>query len=124
MFTSSRPGGRVRACSVTPFTEVVEVALDATGVGRHAVCEFWGASHLDSVEHAERALRAAAEAGGVSLIDVFVHQFSPHGVSGVAVIAESHLAIHTWPEFRFAAADVFSCGAVLQPQLAAEYLAE
>jgi spermidine synthase len=88
----------------------VEVALDAIGVGRHAVCEFWGASHLDSVEHAERALRAAAEAGGVSLIDVFVHQFSPHGVSGVAVIAESHLAIHTWPELGYVAADLFTCG--------------
>jgi spermidine synthase len=84
--------------------------LDATGVGRHAVCELWGAAHLDSVERAEDALRAAAAAGGVTLIDVFVHKFSPHGVSGVAVIAESHLAIHTWPEFGYVAADLFTCG--------------
>lgn len=85
--------------------------MDATGVGRHAVCEFWGAAHLDSVERAENALRAAAAAGQVTLIDVFVHKFSPHGVSGVAVIAESHLALHTWPEYGYVAADFFTCGA-------------
>jgi len=84
--------------------------LDATGVGRHAICEFWGASHLDSTQRAEDALRSAAAAGGVTLIDVFVHQFSPHGVSGIAVIAESHLAIHTWPELGYVAADLFTCG--------------
>jgi spermidine synthase len=84
--------------------------LDTTGVGRHAVCEFWGASHLDSVERAEHALRTAAAAGQVTLIDVFVHKFSPHGVSGIAVIAESHLAIHTWPELGYVAADCFTCG--------------
>ncbi|HEV7526951.1 MAG TPA: polyamine aminopropyltransferase [Acidimicrobiia bacterium] len=84
--------------------------MDATGVGRHAICEFWGATHLDSVERAEHALRTAAAAGNVTLIDVFVHQFSPHGVSGVAVIAESHLAIHTWPELDYVAADLFTCG--------------
>ena len=72
--------------------------------------EFWGASHLDSVEIAERALRDAAAAGGVTLLEVFVHQFSPHGVSGVAVIAESHLALHTWPEHDYLAADFFTCG--------------
>jgi spermidine synthase len=84
--------------------------LDATGVGRHAICELWGASHLDSVERAEHALRAGAAAGGVTLIDVFVHQFSPHGVSGIAVIAESHLSLHTWPELGYVAADLFTCG--------------
>jgi spermidine synthase len=84
--------------------------VDATGVGRHAICELWGASHLDSVERAEHALRAAAAAGRVTLIDVFVHQFSPHGVSGIAVIAESHLSLHTWPELGYVAADLFTCG--------------
>jgi S-adenosylmethionine decarboxylase len=54
--------------------------LDSSGVGRHAICEFWGASNLNSVEVAERALRDAANAGGVTLIEVFVHQFSPQGV--------------------------------------------
>jgi spermidine synthase len=84
--------------------------VNGVGLGRHAICEFWGASNLNSVEVAERALREAAAAGHVTLIDVFVHQFSPYGVSGVAVIAESHLAIHTWPEHDYMAADFFTCG--------------
>src|SRR5262249_27840685 len=67
----------------------------------------------------EPASRARA-----TIVNHVFHEFSPFGVSGVVVIAESHLAIHTWPEYRFAAVDVFSCGEVLQPQLAAEYLAE
>ncbi|HTL87060.1 MAG TPA: polyamine aminopropyltransferase [Acidimicrobiia bacterium] len=84
--------------------------MDAAGVGRHAICEFWGASHLNSVERAEQALRDASAAGNVTLLDVFVHQFSPHGVSAIAVIAESHLALHTWPEHDYLAADFFTCG--------------
>ncbi len=84
--------------------------MDHAGVGRHAICEFWGASNLDSVEVAERALRDAAAAGGITLIEVFVHQFTPQGVSGIAVIAESHLALHTWPELDYLAADFFTCG--------------
>ncbi len=84
--------------------------MDQAGVGRHAICEFWGASNLDSIDVAERALRTAAEVGGVTLIEVFVHQFAPHGVSGIAVIAESHLALHTWPEHGYLAADFFTCG--------------
>src|SRR3954451_20447812 len=84
--------------------------MDAAGLGKHAICEFWGASHLNSVERAEQALRAAAVAGHVTLIDVFVHQFAPHGITGIAVIAESHLAIHTWPEHDYLAAVFFPCG--------------
>ena len=84
--------------------------MQGSALGRHAICEFWGASHLDSVARAEQALRDAAAAGNVTLIELFVHQFSPHGVSGVAVIAESHLALHTWPEHGYMAADFFTCG--------------
>jgi len=84
--------------------------VEQTPVGRHAICELWGARHLDSVDVARRALEDAAAAGKVTLIDVFVHKFTPHGVSGVAVIAESHLAIHTWPEYDYLAADFFTCG--------------
>lgn len=84
--------------------------MQEAGVGRHAICEFWGASHLNSVDVVERALRDASTAGGVTLIDVLVHQFAPHGVSGVAMIAESHIALHTWPELGYLAADVFTCG--------------
>jgi spermidine synthase len=87
-----------------------EVTVETTGVGRHAIIELWGAQHLNSVTTVERALRDAAAAGHVTLVDVFVHQFSPHGVSGVAMIAESHLSVHTWPEYGYLAADFFTCG--------------
>jgi len=66
----------------------------------------------------------AAERAQATVVQLVFHEFSPVGISGVVVIAESHLAIHTWPEHRYAAVDVFSCGDVLQPELAADYLVE
>jgi spermidine synthase len=96
--------------------------VDASAVGRHAICEFWGARDLNSVEKAEQALRDASFAARVTLIDVFVHQFSPHGVSGIAMIAESHFSIHTWPEYDYLAADLFSCGENVDLDAAIEVL--
>ena len=80
------------------------------GVGQQMICEFWGATNLDDVVTTERALRDAVQAGGATLVEIFVHRFSPHGISGIAVIAESHLAVHTWPEMGYCAADFFTCG--------------
>lgn len=68
-------------------------------------------------------LDAIREAGGTYVTDVF-HQFSPHGLSGVVVIAESHVAIHTWPEHRFAAVDIFSCTRTLDQDQIIARLAE
>jgi S-adenosylmethionine decarboxylase len=64
---------------------------------------------------------AAIECGAVVLGESF-HRFSPQGVSGVVIIAESHLSIHTWPEYGYAAADVFTCGTSVRPEKAAEVL--
>src|SRR5262245_9643176 len=66
----------------------------------------------------------AARRAQDTIVDVVFHEFTPFGLSGVVVIAESHLAIHTWPEYRYAAVDVFSCGDTLQPQVAVEHLVE
>jgi S-adenosylmethionine decarboxylase len=68
-------------------------------------------------------LDAAIDCGAVVLGDSF-HRFSPQGVSGVVVIAESHLSIHTWPEYGYAAVDVFTCGTTVRPEKAAEVLVE
>jgi S-adenosylmethionine decarboxylase proenzyme len=68
-------------------------------------------------------LTAAIKCGAVILGDSF-HRFSPQGVSGVVVIAESHLSVHTWPEYGYAAVDVFTCGTTVNPQMAAEVLIE
>ena len=84
----------------------------APALGRQYFLDFEGCDPeslrlTDAVRSA--MLRAARESGATIVSDVF-HQFNPHGVSGVVVIAESHLAIHTWPEHGFAAVDVFTCG--------------
>jgi S-adenosylmethionine decarboxylase len=70
------------------------------------------------------ALIEAAKRAQATIVDVVFHEFNPFGVSGVVVIAESHLSIHTWPEYRYAAVDIFSCGETLQPEIAANYLVE
>lgn len=81
-------------------------------VGRHVLVDAWGAPAdlLNSTEVVRQALVDAVEAGGVTLIDTCVHQFSPYGVTATATLAESHMAIHTWPEYGYFAADLFFCG--------------
>ena len=79
--------------------------------GTHVLLDFWGARPLDDVEHAELSLRRAAAAAGAHILHVHVHRFaSTGGVSGIAVLAESHISIHTWPEQEYAALDIFLCG--------------
>jgi S-adenosylmethionine decarboxylase len=91
-------------------------------IGRHVILEMWGCQNLDSVDTAERALREMVVALDVTLLDLHVYPFSPVGVTGVAIVSESHLVIHTWPEFGYAAVDLFTCGAVRDPQEAVNVL--
>lgn len=79
--------------------------------GTHLIIDLWGAERLDDLEHIRRTLIEAVEAAGATLLHIHLHHFTPNGgVSGVAVLAESHISIHTWPERRYAALDVFMCG--------------
>src|SRR5918995_7125490 len=79
--------------------------------GSHLIIDLWDARHLDDVGLVEVALRRAVRAAGASLLHLHLHAFTPNGgVSGVAVLAESHISIHTWPERGYAAIDVFMCG--------------
>lgn len=79
--------------------------------GSHLIVDLRNAKHLDDIDHIEQALIDAAKAAGATLLHIHLHHFSPGGgVSGVAVLAESHISIHTWPEHAFAALDVFMCG--------------
>lgn len=78
--------------------------------GSHLIVDMWDATNLDDVEAIERALKAAVEAAGATLLHLHLHRFTPNGVSGVAVLAESHISIHTWPERGYAALDIFMCG--------------
>ena len=68
-------------------------------------------------------VKAAIDCGAVVLGESF-HRFSPQGVSGVVIIAESHLSIHTWPEYGYAAVDIFTCGTFVNPEKAAEVIIE
>jgi S-adenosylmethionine decarboxylase len=79
---------------------------------------------INSLDIVRASMVEAAKRAQATIVDVVFHEFNPFGISGVVVIAESHLAIHTWPEYRYAAVDVFSCGETLQPQVAVDYLLE
>ena len=82
-----------------------------TFAGRHLLVEIWEAQGLTRLDVVEQALREAVEACGAHLLNISLHHFSPNdGISGVAVISESHISIHTWPEYGYAAVDVFTCG--------------
>ena len=82
-------------------------------LGIHLIVDAWEcpADLLNDPGAVSGAIRAAAEAGGAKLIDLCTHQFSPHGITATATLAESHIAIHTWPEHGYFAADLFLCGA-------------
>jgi S-adenosylmethionine decarboxylase len=80
--------------------------------GMHLLVDLWGASNLTDPAHIDAALKEAALAAGATILHSHFHHFSPNGgVSGVLVLAESHISIHTWPERDFAAVDIFMCGA-------------
>lgn len=89
--------------------------------GIHLLIDFWEAKNLDSVSFCKNALEKAVKDCGATLLSIKLHKFSPQGVSGVAVIAESHISIHTWPEHDYAALDIFVCGDK-NPYLALESL--
>ena len=79
--------------------------------GTHLLLELWDASQLDDLAHCERALCAAARAANATILHTHLHKFQPNGgLSGVVVLAESHISIHTWPERGYAAMDIFMCG--------------
>lgn len=80
--------------------------------GTHLLVDLWGATNLGDPDHIDVALREAAITAGATILHSHFHHFSPNGgVSGVVVLAESHISIHTWPERDFAAVDLFMCGA-------------
>jgi S-adenosylmethionine decarboxylase len=93
-------------------------------LGRHVLAELYGCRRdvLNDIAQVRELMVAAAIHAGAEVREVAFHKFSPQGVSGVVVISESHLAIHTWPEYGYAAVDVFTCGDKVNPWTAADYL--
>ena len=79
--------------------------------GKHVLLDFWGAKFLKDKEVIEGALQTAADACGATVLSIQVHEFGEStGITGVAILAESHITIHTWPEIDYAALDIFVCG--------------
>jgi len=93
-------------------------------LGRHLIVELFDCNPelLNNLEAVKGALVKAAQEARATIVATTFHQFNPCGLSGIVVIAESHLSIHTWPEHRYAAVDLFSCGEALRPDPAIRYL--
>lgn len=98
--------------------------MEMKPLGRHVLAEIYGCDFdiLNNIELVERIMVNAALEAGAEVREYVFHKFSPQGISGVVVISESHLAIHTWPELGYAAVDVFTCGDKVDPWQACNYL--
>ncbi|ARA98844.1 MULTISPECIES: adenosylmethionine decarboxylase [Geobacillus] len=94
-------------------------------MGRHVISELWGCDFdkLNDIDFIEKTFVDAALKSGAEIREVAFHKFAPQGVSGVVIISESHLTIHTFPEHGYASIDVYTCGH-LDPTIAADYIAE
>jgi len=95
-------------------------------LGRHLLLELKDCNEevLNDLDFLKRCLHDAAEQIGATVVNECFYEFSPHGISGVLVIAESHLCIHTWPEHGYAAVDIFTCGDSVKPERAVNPLVE
>ncbi|MFC1485288.1 adenosylmethionine decarboxylase [bacterium] len=93
-------------------------------LGTHVIAEFYECDKkiIEDVKLVEQLMVNAAKVTNATIVDVIFHSFNPYGVSGMIVIAESHLAIHTWPEYNFASVDIYTCGNEVKPWKAYEYL--
>jgi S-adenosylmethionine decarboxylase len=93
-------------------------------LGRHLLLELRNCNEgvLNDLDYLKESMLAAARDCGATVMGESFHRFSPQGVSGVLVIAESHISIHTWPEYDYAAVDIFTCGTTVKPDIAAEVL--
>lgn len=100
------------------------LAAKADPAGKHLIIDFWGAKHLEDLKIIETSLCEAAKQSGATLLHTHLHKFGEGGgVTGVALLAESHISIHTWPELSYAALDVFMCGRC-DPELAVAHLSK
>ena len=97
-----------------------------TALGKHLLLELkdCDVGLLNDIDYLREALIEVARFIGATVIKDSFHRFSPQGISGIVIIAESHISVHTWPEYSFAAVDVFTCGEVIEPAKAVKPMAE
>ncbi|MBI3778813.1 MAG: adenosylmethionine decarboxylase [Gammaproteobacteria bacterium] len=106
-----------------PDTSIHHRKSDA--LGKQLVIEMYDcdAERFDDVHWIKNVLVEAARRARATIVETVFHRFNPHGISGVVVISESHFAIHTWPEYRYAALDIFTCGDTLEGDTAISHIA-
>lgn len=96
---------------------------EINAIGQHVLLDLYNCHEdLKNSSFVEEALLEAADKAGATIVSHHFHKFSPHGVSGVVIIQESHLTIHTWPEHQFASVDIYTCGTEMNFDAAVEYL--
>ncbi|MBX0359003.1 adenosylmethionine decarboxylase [Halobacillus sp. Nhm2S1] len=100
--------------------------LNMDTMGRHVIAELWNCNEekLNDMSYIEQVFVDAALKAGAEVREVAFHKFAPHGVSGVVIISESHLTIHSFPEHGYASIDVYTCGDRIDPNVAAQYIVD
>lgn len=93
-------------------------------LGKHLIAEFWGGKIIENPRELEQLLIGAAKAGNNTPIGVKIHKFNPQGITGIVLLAESHISFHSWPENDYIAIDILGCGRKSFPEKALRYLKE
>ena len=90
--------------------------------GIHLIAEFWNGEIVEDVSRMKKILVAAVKKANNTPLEIIIHKFQPQGMTGIVLLAESHIAIHTWPEFNYIALDIYTCGDKGNPMKSLEYL--
>ncbi len=100
--------------------------MNLSALGRHVLIEYFNCDKekLQNTKLVEELMNEAARRAGATIVESAFHTFNPYGVSGAVIISESHLTIHTWPEYGYASVDVYTCGDTVDPWLGFKYLEE
>lgn len=105
-------------------TQWVKQIKKSKYAGIHLLAEFWYGKIIEDPKEIKKILIEAAEKAGNTPLEVSIHKFSPRGITGVVLLAESHIAIHSWPEINYLAIDIFTCGDKAVPRKALDCLKE
>src|SRR4030043_621666 len=93
-------------------------------LGIHLIAEFWGSEVIEDRKKIREILIKAVKKANNTPLEILVHKFRPQGLTGIVLLAESHIAIHTWPEFKYVAVDIYTCGNKANPMKALGYIKE
>lgn len=90
--------------------------------GTHLIADFWGVKLIDNAKAIKNILMETARITKTTPLGIKIHKFSPQGITGFILLSESHISIHTWPEWNYVAIDIFACGLNSQPKEGLAYL--